>query len=493
MAQSNIVPTLTGSFPRLQSLWKRHRLFICLATGVWLIYLAFLPPGIYSVDGNSMLAVSESLITQHSLGVPVGLGVVGRNGLTFSSWYPLLSLLAVPLVYAASILSRFAQLPLHYVAAIFSLVLSGVFTAATSSLVAALSVRLGCSLRGAWLAGLSFAFGTIALVYARTFFAEPLLALLTVGAMYLAFGRSRTEISSAACLAALAVLAKPTGIVIGPILSVYLLAKRENPRAWLLPFCGSLLGFALYAGYNEWRFSNPLTFGQSWTFSLSYIPQGITGLLLSPGFGLLWYCPVLVLAALAFRLVARSYFLEALTTVAIFIAFLLLHSAWASWQGGWSWGPRFLLPGLPGLCALMGSLTGNRRRWLVLFSLLGFLVNSPTLLFFYERCFAELNEQGVSFDRDLAWSMNYAPLLQGWPAAICTVKDASRQDVKELFNNRGAPSATIAKSRALRIVAVWWWVLPVANLSRWVGLLVAIILVVIGSLILARAAPSQSE
>src|SRR5215472_6438455 len=32
-----------------------------------LFYLAFLPPGIYSVDGNSMLGVAESLVLRHSI------------------------------------------------------------------------------------------------------------------------------------------------------------------------------------------------------------------------------------------------------------------------------------------------------------------------------------------------------------------------------------------------------------------------------------------
>ena len=52
-----------------------RRLAWGLALGTGLIYLAFLPPGIYSLDANSMLAVAESVVARHNLTVPVGLAL----------------------------------------------------------------------------------------------------------------------------------------------------------------------------------------------------------------------------------------------------------------------------------------------------------------------------------------------------------------------------------------------------------------------------------
>jgi hypothetical protein len=80
-----------------------RRLAWRLALGTGLIYLAFLPPGIYSIDGNSMLAVAESIVTRHNLTVPTGLGIPGRDGQTYSSWYPLQSLLSVPAVVKVAV------------------------------------------------------------------------------------------------------------------------------------------------------------------------------------------------------------------------------------------------------------------------------------------------------------------------------------------------------------------------------------------------------
>ena len=63
------------------------RLALAVSAGIALFFIAFLPPGIYSVDENSMLAVAESVITHHSVDVPAGfgLGSVGKDGRVYSN------------------------------------------------------------------------------------------------------------------------------------------------------------------------------------------------------------------------------------------------------------------------------------------------------------------------------------------------------------------------------------------------------------------------
>jgi len=468
-------------------------LALSISLGFTLLFLAFLPPGIYSIDGNSMLAVAESLVVNHDVSVPQGLGSVGSDGRVYSNWYPLLSLLSLPFVAVAYLCSHLLNLPFHYLAAVFASIIQVPLTAATAGLVALLALELGATRRGAWLAALSFSLGTIALVYVRTFLAEPLLAFLITFCLYLAFRSTPRAIFASGFMSALAVLAKPTGIVAGPILSAYLLAKHDVPR-WraFVPFGGSIVGFLLYATYNQVRFGKPLQFGQPWIFSLSSLPSGLAGLLASPGWGIIWYCPVLLLSVLGFRLAVRSKALEALATVAVFAAFLLLHSFYANWSAGWSWGPRYLVPTIPCLCSLTGLLRERGRKALIVVSLAGFLINAPTLFGFYERYFAELNEQNILPGNETAWSLPLAPFLHAWPAAIRQAKDASRHDVRELFAQRGEPSQQIRDSRALRIVALWWWVLPIAHIPRWFGFIVSAVLVSAALLVLVRSAPSPA-
>ena len=470
----------------------RRSIWVGLAGGVALIFLALLPPGIYSVDGNGMLAVAESLVSRHSLDVPAELGLPGRSGLFFGKWYPLQSLLAVPFVAAGSAVAHAMHLPAHYVAAIVSLILPALFTGATTALVALVALQLGGSIRAAALAGLSYAFSTIAMVYARTFYAEPLLALLTAGSVYLAIRCSGNDIAWASLLCGLAVLAKPTGIVVGPCICAYLFARKRGLLVSAAPAIGSLAGLVVYMAYNYFRFGHALTFGQPWAFSLSFVPTGIAGLLVSPGRGLIWYSPVLLLAIAGFRTAKKTHALEALLVASLFAGFLSLHSVWSFWGGGWSWGPRFLLPAMPGLAALIGALDGRWRRTAIALAILGFIINAPTLFAFYERYYAEANERGVS-EQQITWSLAQAPFLHAWPTAMSQVRDAREQDVRELFQQRGSsPASTVGSSRALRIVALWWWVLPVAGIPRVVGAFLTCVMIGMGVVVISKAYPRSS-
>jgi len=67
------------------------------------------------------------------------------------------------------------------------------------------------------------------------------------------------------------------------------------------------------------------------------------------------------------------------------------------------------------------------------------------------------------------------------------VRDARNSDVREIFARRGAPSATIGGSRALRVVALWWWVLPVAGIPRWIGAVISFLVVGLGAFFVIRA------
>jgi hypothetical protein len=448
-----------------------HRsLFLFL--GTFLIYMAFLPPGIYSIDGNEMLQVSESLITHHNTTVLPGMGMVGPDGQSYSRYYPLQSFVAVPIVAVGRVVAHRAHLPEHYVEALLAPMLDSLCTAATVPLIALIVLLLGGDERGAWIGAITFAFGTIALAYARTFFAEPLLTLLSALSLY--FVLKLDNRSAIATL--LAVLTKPTGIIIGPILSAYLLARRRPVWQSLLPGLGGAMGLLIYCLYNFVRFGNPLTFGQPWAFSPSVVPAGFFGLLVSPGHGIIWYCPCVVLAIAGFKKARR---LDALLVLCIFAGFLVLHSFWMGWGGGWTWGPRFFLPALPGLVALAALVESKWRKALVALAILGFLINAPTLISFSERYNAEALEHGVS-QWQQAWSPTKGALLQAWPAAIHEYQDATHHDVVELFSLRGAPSQSIETSRALQIVAVWWWVLPVAHLPRSLGIAIAAVMCAVG-------------
>jgi len=456
------------------------------AIGVCLFYAAFFPAVIYSVDGNSMVAVSESLVAGHGFTVPVlGLGTLGRHGLYYSMWYPLLSILALPPVAIGVLVSHRLGLPQHYVAAMFALTLSPIITAATALMIALLARRLGATSRGSILAALGFAFGTIALVYSRLFFADPLLALLTVTGIYFTLGGDSRGATAAALLA---VLAKPTGIVLGPCLGAYLLCKRMPVGKWMAPLCGTAAGLLTYLAYNWARFANPFKFGEPGHFTLSVAPIAVAGLLTCPGTGLVWYCPAVIAVAAVPGAIFKRW--ESALIVAVAGAYLAEHAFWVSWDEPWSWGPRLLLPAVPGLMALT-ALLERRRRWLLIaLTMAGFIVNAPTLISFYERYYQEATAAHISTETRI-WNPRYAAVFGVWGAAWRETADAYRNadQVGAFVHQAGnAPlAASVESSRTLRIVNLWWWMLPAMGVPRVAGAAVSLTLLIVGLWLIARA------
>jgi hypothetical protein len=215
--------------------------------GVVLFYATFLPPAIFATDGNSMLAVAESIVTKGSFAVRPDLGTEGPGGIYYSQWYPLLSLIAVPFVGLGYLLGGAAGVSQHHLAGIAAIGVNVLLTATTTVLIVIAALRFGATRRGAFAAAVAYAFGTFAIVYGRSFFAEPLLALLTLSGFMGVTSRTTRGVVIASAAAGLLVLAKPTGAIMGPIFAAYLLYDRRRLMPAIWPGIGTFIGLVLYA------------------------------------------------------------------------------------------------------------------------------------------------------------------------------------------------------------------------------------------------------
>ena len=460
------------------------KISLVLCLGVGLIYLAFLKPGIWGIDGNEMFWMSHSLVTEGNLSLPGSTGLLGRNGEYYSSRYPLISILAMPFVLFGLVSGYLLNLPTRYSATLCALVLPVILTAMTTALVFAIAMRLGSKKKGAYLAAISYAFGTTALVYSRQFFAEPVLAFITALSIYWALGAQHREHIGASVLASIAIIAKPSGIIIGPVLAFYFFCKRYSWQTIIAPLLGTGTGVLFFLGYNYLRFEDFFRSGQStnriqWTG----VPERFFGMLFSPGAsgGLFWYCPPTLLAIWGFYRLWKKRPPEALLVIGIFLGYLSLHSLWVF--RGWNWGPRFLVPALPGLLALSALIPAKYWKSLIALAALGFFWNSPSLLTYYQRYFAEAADTDRILRTIALWGNPAdAPLFNIWPATIRQLGDAFSQDVRSLLDNIGEPGhiGDLVKSDLLQIVAVWWWMLPAAGIPIWLGGIVAAIMVIAG-------------
>jgi hypothetical protein len=159
-------------------------------------------------------------------------------------------------------------------------------------------------------------------------------------------------------------------IYVPPLL--YLVAARTPARqgravtARLVAFVAGLLPFVVILLWaNAQRFGDPFQSGYRGEGFTTPVWKGVFGLLFSPGKGILFYAPPLVLSVILWPRFRRSD-----PALANFLALawgvaLIVYGTWWAWYGGWCWGPRFLVPLIPLSCLPLAALP-DRRSWRVL-------------------------------------------------------------------------------------------------------------------------------
>lgn len=146
--------------------WERHPL-LALFAGNALVLVALLPPTVYSSDGANMMRVAESLATSGDFDVPCGdQAIPGRGGRCFSTFYPLLSVVAAPFILAGRAISSPVGVPPEFGGPLVALLVSALAAAGADD-----DRRRRVAVRrprpAGVFAGAAFAFGTEALTYAR--------------------------------------------------------------------------------------------------------------------------------------------------------------------------------------------------------------------------------------------------------------------------------------------------------------------------------------
>lgn len=172
---------------------------------------------------------------------------------------------------------------------------------------------------------------------------------------------------AAGALHALAALVRPVGFLL--FLPAVFYLRHGNRSSWLsfflpvvilITLVGSLDLVAfdrpLAASYAASAWNNPPVLTHSYTLSL-------LGLLLSDGGGLFMLSPILSLAVLGFPSFLRRWPHEGKLLLGQFSTLVLFFAGFAGWYGGWSWGPRYLLPCVPLLGVLVGHWLLSKGRW----------------------------------------------------------------------------------------------------------------------------------
>ena len=334
---------------------------VCLFALLFSVYLLTFSGRYHSTDEMSMLAATDSLARRGAWDTELIRGWTGEQQGSFGPDGHLYSRKGIGTTLAA--------LPLYWLGiqaeqvgnVQAAMLTNAVVTALTGVLVYLTLRRLrygdGVSLGAA----LAFGLGTMAWPYARYLFSEPLAGLgLMVSAYFLLRYRNQGDgwsLLLAGTGLGLALLARLNNAIVAPFLGLILLAEiyrrhKRNWREWVEPVLlfglPVLAALAVTGWYNWLRFGNLLTTG--------YLPEerfaapffeGLYGLTLSPGRGLLWYTPLLFAALAAWPAFFKRHRPEALLAAAVVAINVAFYAPWYLWWGGHAWGPRFLVTILP--------------------------------------------------------------------------------------------------------------------------------------------------
>ena len=341
-----------------------------------------------TVDAIQRLALTKSLLLRQTVNTeafgPIKYGIA----------QPILMLPTYGLGYAVGVLSHAAE-PHRTGYRTTAFLFSPLLVALTCGVWYRTARRLGAAPAHACIGALTVAWCTMLLPYSRLLFSEPLNAFLCLlFAAELVRSEAGSDWSLGRAYGPLVVLSLNYVVflpVLGAALAWFTLRaiQRDGLQSSWRPFLAGSMALALTIGgwcwYNYARYGSPLQFGYAGETFNTPLSVGLFGLLVSPGRGILFYSlPTVVALACCGALAVRRASPRPLRAVSawglgLFLAYLALYATWGSFEGGWCWGPRFLIPFVPllhfGILPIMQG--WKRARHLLLGALVvGFCVNA---------------------------------------------------------------------------------------------------------------------
>ena len=325
----------------------------------------------WSYDGDSMYATTRALATQGSLAIGHwGPSTPGRDGLLYSKYGIGQSLVELPGFFLGTLAEAILHPHALSIARMLALAINPLLMALACVLFYGIARTLTFPRRTALMATLVLGVATSLWPYAKTDFAEPLLTASLAGAVFCALvvakkvvaggERGAGDVARWALLAGVGlgtgILAKYAAFAYVPVVCVYLTAvawRRQSLQQWIKMQVALLIPVAAGGGIvllvNFLRFGSPLITGYTsgdHPFTTA-IWDGTYGLLFGPYRSLLFYDPLLFMGLLCLPIFFRKRWREALLPVGFLLVSLVIYGTYAPWDGGSSWGPRYLVPILP--------------------------------------------------------------------------------------------------------------------------------------------------
>ncbi len=387
--------------------WSDARIGVFVFLASWLTY-GFLAGDFQNSNSVTRMGLIFAIIDHHSLQLGEFARLTVDKALIDGTYYadktPGQSFTALPfvavLVWAARALGFAAQpvvdgrLSSFYAVATFvaTFFTSGLFTALAAAVVYRLARHWQASRAAALYGALGFAVATPMLGWASVLFAHAMAgACLFIAFAGIVLGaekpaRPRRDAINGLLTGVLlgwAAVVEPTAAPAAAMIGAFGLwtLRRIEPRRQTViaatALLGALVGLLAIALYNAAAYGSAFHIGYENSIAFPGHHQGLMGVswprpeilyeLIFGGYrGILWFAPLVAAAPFgywaAFRVLPIA---TALTLLGVPVAYFLAISGFVYWSGGWTTGPRFVVPSLPFLIlplALLWQRCGEGAR-----------------------------------------------------------------------------------------------------------------------------------
>jgi hypothetical protein len=378
----------------IDSCYRRDRklwctLFTCLA-----VYLFTAKGYLEESDTFFSLQTAEAILDHGQTDIPYleSATVKAPDGRSYSKWGLGLPLYYVPLVGIGRVLSTLTKLPAQQVIGFLISFANLPFAALALIFFYKLLRLLGIREIYAAFLLLGLGIGTLAWRYSVYDFSEAMQMGLLMLTLYSVVRRSIPAVCAGGVAFAWLVLVKLIYVVFFPAFAIYLFTRPGALRSRLKVlalFSLPLIVVCCFVGWlNAIRFGSAFESGygnETSQFFPSQLLRTTPLLMGSLDKGLFIFCPILILGLFGWKEYFRQHKPECILCVVLITENLAWAASWHSWEGGWSWGPRYVVPIiplwlLPSAFLLQGTRSRQLRAVFVLVMLVSIITQIPGVL-----------------------------------------------------------------------------------------------------------------
>ena len=359
---------------------ERRRFALVLGLLVW-FSCAWFGASEFNPNNVTRLAAAVSIVEDHDATIDEYNDVTIDKARFGDHFYmdkaPGMTLMAVPWIWLADHIThdnagnysksyfgdlwRFLRLRMRLATAFGSAILTALATVAMLSLAS----EIGGSRSAGLFAALGYALGTPVWGWSTSLFGHAVVADMLVIGVWAIWRASASGHLRYAAIAG-AALGWSLTVEVQSLLWLAFIGPWAIARVWPNPARWRLLGAAAIAGlatlsplplYNLFAFGTPFRLGYQGVVGFEGMNRGILGvswpdpaliakLLFGPYRGLYWVAPILLLGTFGVAWLARQAKTRGLglVTGGIAIAALLYNAGYFYWDGGYSTGPRHMIP-----------------------------------------------------------------------------------------------------------------------------------------------------